>query len=108
MNHELGQLNNDDYLLLTDSLVALADECCEGRIIAALEGGYSRGAIKGGTRALLKGLMKLESRFARRRVPSRATAAASSSGSKRKSRTASSSRRKTKEEEDDDDDEDME
>ena len=34
-------LNNDDYVWLTDAIMDAADETCNGRIVSALEGGYN-------------------------------------------------------------------
>ena len=33
-------LTEDDYAWLTRELMAVAGECCEGRVVSALEGGY--------------------------------------------------------------------
>lgn len=39
------RLTEDDYRWVTDELVALAQSCCEGRIVSALEGGYDLKAL---------------------------------------------------------------
>jgi acetoin utilization deacetylase AcuC-like enzyme len=39
------QLVEADYLWLTQQLMAIADECCAGRIVSTLEGGYNLKAL---------------------------------------------------------------
>jgi acetoin utilization deacetylase AcuC-like enzyme len=39
------QLVEADYLWLTQELMAIADECCAGRIVSTLEGGYNLKAL---------------------------------------------------------------
>lgn len=39
------KLTDDDYQWVTAELVALADACCDGRIISTLEGGYNLQAL---------------------------------------------------------------
>ncbi|KUF97943.1 ATP-binding Cassette (ABC) Superfamily [Phytophthora nicotianae] len=34
-------LSEDDYGWITDQITAVADECCDGRIVSVLEGGYN-------------------------------------------------------------------
>jgi acetoin utilization deacetylase AcuC-like enzyme len=41
---------------MTDALVALADECCDGRIMLLLEGGYSLEALRDSVRVVLEHL----------------------------------------------------
>lgn len=43
----LGELafTDEDYQWATEELVALADECCNGRIVSTLEGGYNLQAL---------------------------------------------------------------
>ena len=43
----LAELNltDDDYRWVTQALVDIADDCCEGRIVSVLEGGYSLDAL---------------------------------------------------------------
>ena len=38
-------LNDDDYRWVTQELVEIAAECCDGRIVSVLEGGYSLEAL---------------------------------------------------------------
>ena len=38
-------LTEDDYRWVTEALMKLADDCCEGRIISVLEGGYNLKAL---------------------------------------------------------------
>lgn len=44
---DMSQLewNDDDYEWLTRRIVALAENCCEGRIVSMLEGGYAIAAL---------------------------------------------------------------
>jgi acetoin utilization deacetylase AcuC-like enzyme len=51
-----AQLNDEDYKLVTNSLIAIADKVCEGRIISVLEGGYNLMALKSGLREHLNAL----------------------------------------------------
>jgi|MDSY01.1.fsa_nt_gb hypothetical protein len=37
-------LRSDDYYFLTAKIVAVAEICCQGRVVSALEGGYGRAA----------------------------------------------------------------
>ena len=39
------ELDEDDYQWLTRKLMDIADECCAGRIISVLEGGYNLKAL---------------------------------------------------------------
>jgi len=39
------QLREDDFAWITRELLAVADECCGGRAVSALEGGYDLGAL---------------------------------------------------------------
>jgi len=43
MNWGYLSLLEDDYAWLTKNLVAMANKCCKGRIVSALEGGYQIG-----------------------------------------------------------------
>ena len=47
----------------TDRTVALADECCGGRVVAFLEGGYSLRHLPAANLAILEGLARLPSSF---------------------------------------------
>jgi acetoin utilization deacetylase AcuC-like enzyme len=47
----------------TDRAVALADECCGGRVVAFLEGGYSLRHLPAANLAILEGLARLPSSF---------------------------------------------
>lgn len=50
------RLTEDDYKWLSHALRRLADECCEGRIVSSLEGGYDLSALGRSVVAHLKGL----------------------------------------------------
>ncbi|MEX2614913.1 MAG: histone deacetylase family protein [Alphaproteobacteria bacterium] len=39
------RFTDDDYRWVTDELARVADECCEGRLVSALEGGYDLAAL---------------------------------------------------------------
>ena len=47
------QLDASAFAEMTNALVGLADECCEGRIILLLEGGYSLEALTSSVRTVL-------------------------------------------------------
>ena len=49
----------------TDRAVALADECCGGRVVAFLEGGYSLRHLPAANLAILEGLAGLPTSFAK-------------------------------------------
>ncbi|WKJ89112.1 histone deacetylase family protein [Methylomonas montana] len=51
------QLEEDDYRWITDELIAIADACCQGRIISALEGGYNLRALAASVAAHVTGLL---------------------------------------------------
>lgn len=51
------QLEEDDYRWITDELIAIADACCQGRIISALEGGYNLRALAASVAAHVAGLL---------------------------------------------------
>jgi acetoin utilization deacetylase AcuC-like enzyme len=50
-------LEDDDFHWVTEKLMRIADEVCEGRIVSILEGGYSGEGLMGGTAAHVKALM---------------------------------------------------
>jgi acetoin utilization deacetylase AcuC-like enzyme len=61
--HELDplaglNLEDDDFAWVTEELKKIADECCEGRIVSILEGGYSLQGLASGTAEHVKVLMK--------------------------------------------------
>ncbi|MEO0992848.1 MAG: histone deacetylase family protein [Pseudomonadota bacterium] len=51
----LANLNwlESDFAWVTEQLCAVADECCEGRVVSTLEGGYDIEGLVGGMRAHL-------------------------------------------------------
>ena len=51
------RLREDDYKWISYELRKVADECCQGRIVSTLEGGYSLSALGRSVVAHLKGLM---------------------------------------------------
>ena len=55
----LAELNltDDDYRWVTQALVDIADECCEGRIVSVLEGGYSLDALASSSAVHVQTLM---------------------------------------------------
>ncbi|MHA7879149.1 MAG: histone deacetylase family protein [Saccharospirillum sp.] len=59
----MGQMNwqTHDYYWLTEQLVRLADELCEGRIVSMLEGGYHLKALADSAEQHVRALMKLPS-----------------------------------------------
>ncbi len=56
----LAELNwsTGDFAWITAELCKIADECCDGRIVSTLEGGYDLNALAEATRAHVEELMK--------------------------------------------------
>ncbi|WJG07879.1 histone deacetylase family protein [Aliiglaciecola sp. LCG003] len=52
-------LVDNDYSWLTKQLIEIADNCCEGRIVSFLEGGYSLTALSSGATAHIRALMRI-------------------------------------------------
>jgi acetoin utilization deacetylase AcuC-like enzyme len=52
------ELVEDDYRWLTEELLAVANQCCEGRIISLLEGGYNLEALANSVAVHVKELMR--------------------------------------------------
>jgi acetoin utilization deacetylase AcuC-like enzyme len=50
------QLQDEDYYWITRELMKIADECCEGRVVSILEGGYSLEALQSSTAAHLRAM----------------------------------------------------
>ncbi|MEM7170207.1 MAG: histone deacetylase family protein [Pseudomonadota bacterium] len=48
---------DEDYAWVTDQLTALAADCCDGRLVSALEGGYDHAALGRSVAAHVKALM---------------------------------------------------
>ena len=48
---------DEDYRWITEELKQVAEECCEGRIVSILEGGYSLDGLASATEAHVKALM---------------------------------------------------
>ena len=51
------ELEEDDYAWVTGKLMEVAGECCDGRVVSSLEGGYDLGALAASTAAHVKVLM---------------------------------------------------
>jgi acetoin utilization deacetylase AcuC-like enzyme len=71
LNGGKGHLDQGDFERLYRLLTGIADEFCEGRLVAALEGGYSRRALQGGVAGMLTALLDADAkaeRAARARV----------------------------------------
>lgn len=52
------RLTDDDFHWVTAELMKVADDCCQGRVVSVLEGGYSVDGLAGGTRAHVRALME--------------------------------------------------
>lgn len=50
------QLQDDDYYWITRELMKIADECCDGKVVSILEGGYSLEALQSATTAHLRAM----------------------------------------------------
>ncbi|HAS52156.1 MAG TPA: acetoin utilization protein [Gammaproteobacteria bacterium] len=57
----LAELNfsEDDYAWLTRHILAVAQDCCEGRVVSMLEGGYNLPALAASVAAHVKALMEI-------------------------------------------------
>ena len=55
----LAQINleTDDYDWVTGELLSVADECCEGKVVSLLEGGYNLDALRESVQAHVRVLM---------------------------------------------------
>lgn len=51
--------NEDDYAWLTRQILAVAQDCCAGRVVSILEGGYSLPALAASVAAHVKALMEV-------------------------------------------------
>lgn len=51
------QLDEDDFAWATRQLMAVADRCCEGRVVSTLEGGYDLAALARSAAAHVRALM---------------------------------------------------
>ena len=52
------QLETADFGWMTDQLIAVADECCGGRIVSVLEGGYDLQALAASAALHVRRLMR--------------------------------------------------
>ena len=59
MNRSKGKLTNADFQMITKSLVDVANEVCQGRMVAVLEGGYSPHGLPHGVEAHITALLDL-------------------------------------------------
>jgi acetoin utilization deacetylase AcuC-like enzyme len=59
-NDPLAHLNftDDDYGWITTELMKIADECCQGRVVSVLEGGYDLDALQSASVAHVRGLQR--------------------------------------------------
>jgi acetoin utilization deacetylase AcuC-like enzyme len=53
------RLREPDYTWLTQELLAVADECCPGRVVSLLEGGYNLDALAQSCAAHVRALLRL-------------------------------------------------
>jgi acetoin utilization deacetylase AcuC-like enzyme len=53
------RLREPDFSWMTEQLMAVADECCAGRIVSLLEGGYDLDALAASAAAHVRTLMRL-------------------------------------------------
>lgn len=51
------ELETDDFEWVTAGLAKIANECCQGRIVSVLEGGYDLAALRESSEAHIQGLM---------------------------------------------------
>ena len=58
------RLTEEDYRWISESLRDVADECCDGRIVSMLEGGYDLSALGRSMVAHIRGLEKLSEHYA--------------------------------------------
>ncbi len=58
MSHLLWR--DEDYRWVTEQIVAFADECCDGRIVSTLEGGYQLGALARSAELHVRALIGLD------------------------------------------------
>ena len=52
------QLKSDDYHIITKRTLSVAKECCDGKIVSILEGGYDLNALKESTEAHVGALLE--------------------------------------------------
>lgn len=52
-------LQDEDYAWITQEIMKIADDVCEGRIVSTLEGGYSLSALASATQAHVRALMRV-------------------------------------------------
>src|SRR5258705_10077128 len=62
------RLTTEGFARLTATICALADECCDGRVVAVTEGGYDLGGLAGRLRAVIP-LLDGDPSFASERAP---------------------------------------
>ena len=57
------QLKSDDYHIITKRTLSVAKECCDGKIVSILEGGYDLNALKESTEAHVGALLEFNWKF---------------------------------------------
>ncbi|MBU6419013.1 MAG: histone deacetylase family protein [Proteobacteria bacterium] len=53
------RLTEPDFAWITEELLAVADECCAGRVVSIMEGGYNLDALASSCAVHVRGLMRL-------------------------------------------------
>jgi acetoin utilization deacetylase AcuC-like enzyme len=53
-------LLDEDYARMTRALIALADECCGGRVVSCMEGGYNTDVLAGAAAAHVRAMAGIE------------------------------------------------
>ena len=56
-------LKSDDYHIITKRTLSVAKECCDGKIVSILEGGYDLNALKESTEAHVGALLEFNWKF---------------------------------------------
>ena len=51
------ELQDGDFQWITEALMQIADDCCDGRVVSVLEGGYSMEGLASGTAAHVRALL---------------------------------------------------
>ena len=54
----LNEIKSDDYHSITKRTLSVAKECCDGKIVSILEGGYDLNALKESTEAHVNALLE--------------------------------------------------
>ena len=51
------ELQDSDFHWITEALMQIADDCCDGRVVSVLEGGYSMEGLASGTAAHVRAML---------------------------------------------------